>query len=142
MTEAKCNEAIRLLVPPGKDPPPPLGGKKTYGEVLDKAARKSEQLLMSSVTTLMLCCCKMLTTSYPVQVYSLILMELLRKFSIDTCVSPFFGLLVALYTSYILFLVFNTFSLKKKKKIPSIEEQKFTQSTFEYINRYLSLNII
>ncbi|XP_059598540.1 uncharacterized protein LOC100256091 isoform X4 [Vitis vinifera] len=66
--EAKCNEAIRLLVPPGKDPPPPLGGKKTYGEVLDKAARKSEQLLMSSVTTLMLCCCKMLTTSYPVQV--------------------------------------------------------------------------
>nr|CAN73162.1 hypothetical protein VITISV_002553 [Vitis vinifera] len=68
VTEAKCNEAIRLLVPPGKDPPPPLGGKKTSGEVLDKAARKSEQLLMSSVTTLMLCCCKMLTTSYPVQV--------------------------------------------------------------------------
>ncbi|KAJ9684919.1 hypothetical protein PVL29_017083 [Vitis rotundifolia] len=68
LEEAKCNEAIRLLVSPGKDPPPPLGDQKMSGEVLDKAARKSEQLLMSSVTTLMLCCCKMLTTSYPVQI--------------------------------------------------------------------------
>lgn len=81
MTETKSNEAIRLLVPPGKDPPPPLGGQKMAGAVSDKPARKSEKLLISSVTSLMLCCCKMLTISYPVQVYDLSHMVLLSTFS-------------------------------------------------------------
>ncbi|KAK9282790.1 hypothetical protein L1049_011011 [Liquidambar formosana] len=66
--ETKCNEAIRLLVAPGKDPPPPLGGHIISGEALDNATRRSERLLMSRVSTLMLCCCTMLTSSYPVQV--------------------------------------------------------------------------
>ncbi|KAA8534550.1 hypothetical protein F0562_032067 [Nyssa sinensis] len=62
------NEAMRVLVPPGKDPPPPLGGQKTLGNASDQAAKRPERLLMSSVSTLMLCCCTMLTSSYPVQV--------------------------------------------------------------------------
>lgn len=67
-TETKSSEAIRLLLPPGKDPPPPLGGVVSSGEALHGVRRMPEYSLMSSVSTLMLCCCMMLTTSYPVQV--------------------------------------------------------------------------
>ncbi|KAL0008068.1 hypothetical protein SO802_009570 [Lithocarpus litseifolius] len=66
--EGKCKEAIRLLVPPGKDLPPPLGAQILSGEASDTSTRRSEQSLMSSVSMLMLCCCTMLTSSYPVQV--------------------------------------------------------------------------
>nr|XP_023881665.1 uncharacterized protein LOC111994038 [Quercus suber] len=66
--EGKCKEAVRLLVPPGKDLPPPLGAQILSGEASDNSTRKSEQSLMSSVSMLMLCCCTMLTSSYPVQV--------------------------------------------------------------------------
>ncbi|CAL5363343.1 unnamed protein product [Camellia sinensis] len=65
--ESKNNEAMRLLIPPGKDPPPPLGSH-TIGEALDQRTKRPERLQMSSVTTLMRCCCTMLTSSYPVQV--------------------------------------------------------------------------
>ncbi|KAI8031839.1 Proline-, glutamic acid- and leucine-rich protein 1 [Camellia lanceoleosa] len=65
--ESKNNEAMRLLIPPGKDPPPPLGGH-TIGEALDQRTKRPERLQMSSVSTLMRCCCTMLTSSYPVQV--------------------------------------------------------------------------
>lgn len=63
----KSNEAIRLLVPPGKDRPP-LGGLALLDEESYKERRRSAHLLISSVSTLMLCCCKLLTSSYPVQV--------------------------------------------------------------------------
>ncbi|CAL5322172.1 unnamed protein product [Camellia sinensis] len=65
--ESKNNEAMRLLIPPGKDPPPPLGSH-TIGEALDQRTKRPERLQMSSVSTLMRCCCTMLTSSYPVQV--------------------------------------------------------------------------
>ncbi|XP_015876389.2 uncharacterized protein LOC107413049 isoform X1 [Ziziphus jujuba] len=65
--EMKSNEAIRLLVPPGKDRPP-LGGLALLDEESYKERRRSAHLLISSVSTLMLCCCKLLTSSYPVQV--------------------------------------------------------------------------
>lgn len=65
--ETKSNEAMRVLVPPGKDPPPPLGGS-TMLETSDQTTKIPERLLMSSVSTLMLCCCTMLEGSYPVQI--------------------------------------------------------------------------
>ncbi|KAL6957139.1 hypothetical protein U1Q18_043770 [Sarracenia purpurea var. burkii] len=65
--DSKSNEAMRVLVPPGKDPPPPLGGY-TIGETSDQRTKRHERLQMSSVSTLMRCCCTMLTSSYPVQV--------------------------------------------------------------------------
>lgn len=68
LAEGKCKEAVRSLVPPGKDLPPPLGAQILSGEASDNSTRKSEQSLMSSVSMLMLCCCTMLTSSYPVQV--------------------------------------------------------------------------
>ncbi|KAM3732952.1 hypothetical protein ACB098_11G097400 [Castanea mollissima] len=68
LEEGKCTEAVRLLVPPGKDLPPPLGAQILSGEASDNSTRGSEQSLMSSVSMLMLCCCTMLTSSYPVQV--------------------------------------------------------------------------
>lgn len=73
----KSNEAIRLLVPQGKDPPPPLGGLALLGEASYKARRRSDHLLMSSVSVMMLCCCKLLTSSYPVQV---VLFTIMRSF--------------------------------------------------------------
>ncbi|KAJ7970575.1 Proline-, glutamic acid-and leucine-rich protein 1 [Quillaja saponaria] len=59
--EAKRNEAVKLLVLPGKDP-------KVSGEATYKATKNSEQSLMSTVSTLMLCCATMLTSSYPFKV--------------------------------------------------------------------------
>ena len=76
--EIKSNEAIRLLVPPGKDPPPPLGGLTLLGEASYKARRRSDYLLMSGVSALMLSCCKMLTSSYPVQVVHFV--DIMRSF--------------------------------------------------------------
>ncbi|CAK9149218.1 unnamed protein product [Ilex paraguariensis] len=66
--ESKGNEAMRVLLPPGKDPPPPLGGQTIFGEASNQATKRPERLLMSRVSTLMLCCCTMLTSSYTVQV--------------------------------------------------------------------------
>ncbi|GFZ11211.1 hypothetical protein Acr_22g0006090 [Actinidia rufa] len=65
--ESKSIEAMRGLVPPGKDPPPPLGGHCT-GEASDQRIKRPERLQMLSVSTLMRCCCTMLTSPYPVQV--------------------------------------------------------------------------
>ena len=61
------DEAIRLLLPPGKDPPPPFG-LTVSGEQSHSMRKKSEHLLTSSVSALMICCSKMLTSSYSVQV--------------------------------------------------------------------------
>ncbi|KAJ4972716.1 hypothetical protein NE237_005890 [Protea cynaroides] len=66
--ETKCHEAMKCLVPPGKEPPPPLGGQTMSGEALDQAIKKSEKLLIPRVSMLVLCCCTMLTNPYPVQV--------------------------------------------------------------------------
>ncbi|KAJ0101543.1 hypothetical protein Patl1_05894 [Pistacia atlantica] len=63
--ETKGSEAVRALVPPGKDPPPPLGGHTLLGEALDKATK---QLPISTISLLILSCCMMLTSPYPVQV--------------------------------------------------------------------------
>ncbi|KAK3001207.1 hypothetical protein RJ639_022001 [Escallonia herrerae] len=62
--ESQCSEAMRVLVPPGKEPPPPLGGQTSS----DLATKRPDQYLVSSVSTLMLCCSTMLTSSYPVQI--------------------------------------------------------------------------
>ncbi|KAK3028729.1 hypothetical protein RJ639_037752, partial [Escallonia herrerae] len=62
--ESQCNEAMRVLVPPGKEPPPPLGGQTNS----DLATKRPDQYLVSNVSTLMLCCSTMLTSSYPVQI--------------------------------------------------------------------------
>ncbi|XP_052186561.1 uncharacterized protein LOC127797577 [Diospyros lotus] len=64
--ESKSNEAMRLLVPPGKDPPPPLG--HLAGEVSEHGTKRPEPLQISTISILMHCCCTMLTCSYPVQV--------------------------------------------------------------------------
>ncbi|XP_043704243.1 proline-, glutamic acid- and leucine-rich protein 1 [Telopea speciosissima] len=66
--ETKGNEAMKWLVPPGKEPPPPLGGQTMSGEASDQAIKKSEKLIIPSVSMLVLCCCTMLTNPYPVQV--------------------------------------------------------------------------
>ncbi|KAH0713509.1 hypothetical protein KY289_009468 [Solanum tuberosum] len=60
-------EAIRLLLPPGKDPPPPLGGRSLSRGTVDNTMRP-EHLQISRISTLILCCCELLTSSYPFQV--------------------------------------------------------------------------
>ncbi|KAF3653720.1 putative cytochrome c oxidase assembly protein COX15-like [Capsicum annuum] len=60
-------EAMRLLLPPGKDPPPPLGGQSLSRETADNKMRP-EHLQISRISTLIFCCCKLLTSSYPFQV--------------------------------------------------------------------------
>nr|XP_016498511.1 PREDICTED: proline-, glutamic acid- and leucine-rich protein 1-like isoform X1 [Nicotiana tabacum] len=65
--ETRSTEAMRLLLPPGKDPPPPLGGQSLYSQTSDKMMRP-EHLQISRISTLIFCCCKLLTTSYPFQV--------------------------------------------------------------------------
>ncbi|CAA3005199.1 proline-, glutamic acid- and leucine-rich 1 [Olea europaea subsp. europaea] len=66
--EARSNETMRILLPPGKEAPQPLGGQERSQETSDFAMRRAEQLLVSRISTLMYCCCTMLTDSYPVQV--------------------------------------------------------------------------
>ncbi|TXG49331.1 hypothetical protein EZV62_025206 [Acer yangbiense] len=66
--ETKGSEAVRELVPPGKETPPPLGGHTLSEEARDNATRRSDLLQMSSISMLLLCCCKMLTSLYPVKV--------------------------------------------------------------------------
>ncbi|KAH9657416.1 RIX1 domain-containing protein [Citrus sinensis] len=66
--ENKVTEAVRALVPPGKDPPPPLGDHMLLGEAVDDAAKRSERLTTSSISMLIFCCSTMLTSSYPVRV--------------------------------------------------------------------------
>ncbi|XP_009795025.1 uncharacterized protein [Nicotiana sylvestris] len=65
--ETRSTEAMRLLLPPGKDPPPPLGGQSLSSQTSDKTMRP-EHLIISRISTLIFCCCKLLTTSYPFQV--------------------------------------------------------------------------
>ncbi|XP_049380001.1 uncharacterized protein LOC125844716 [Solanum stenotomum] len=60
-------EAMRLLLPPGKDPPPPLGGQSLSRGTVDNTMRP-EHLQISRISTLILCCCELLTSSYPFQV--------------------------------------------------------------------------
>lgn len=78
LAEAKSAKVRRLLVPPGKDPPPPLGGHTSLIGAIEKTIKRSDQLLTSSVSTLMICCCKLLTSSYPVQVFVLEFLALQR----------------------------------------------------------------
>lgn len=68
LVENKGTEAVRALVPPGKDPPPPLGDHMLLGEAVDDAAKRSERLTTSSISMLIFCCSTMLTSSYPVRV--------------------------------------------------------------------------
>ncbi|XP_004249969.1 uncharacterized protein [Solanum lycopersicum] len=60
-------EAMRLLLPPGKDPPPPLGGQSLSRGTVDNTMRP-EHLQISRISTLIFCCCELLTSSYPFQV--------------------------------------------------------------------------
>ncbi|PON70689.1 Coatomer beta subunit [Trema orientale] len=62
------DEAIRLLLPPGKDLPPPFGGLAVSGVRSQSMRKRSEHLLTSSVSALFLCCSTMITSSYPIQV--------------------------------------------------------------------------
>ncbi|KAF6140431.1 hypothetical protein GIB67_030512 [Kingdonia uniflora] len=85
--EGKDREALKLLVPPGKDAPSPLGGE----DASHKAENRSEQVIMSKASVLMSCCCKMLTSPYPVQVTVPIqpLLELVsRVLLVDGSLSP------------------------------------------------------
>lgn len=66
--EARSNETMRILLPPGKEAPQPLGGQALSEETSDFAMRRPEQLLVSRISTLMYCCCTMLSDSYQVQV--------------------------------------------------------------------------
>lgn len=73
-TEARHNEAMRLLLPPGKDAPPPLGGQDTSRKILTGTMNRPEHQLMSRISILMLCCSTMLTSTYPIQVsYNLVI---------------------------------------------------------------------
>ncbi|XP_059307740.1 uncharacterized protein LOC132059206 [Lycium ferocissimum] len=65
--ESIRTEAMRLLLPPGKDPPPPLGGQSLSRGTADNTMRP-EHLQISRISTLISCCCKLLTSSYPFQV--------------------------------------------------------------------------
>ncbi|KAM6600587.1 hypothetical protein CsatA_020196 [Cannabis sativa] len=62
------SEAMRLLLPPGKDVPPPFGGLTVLGEQQHNMQKRSEHVLTSSVSALMIFCSTMLTSSYPAQV--------------------------------------------------------------------------
>ncbi|CAI9773967.1 unnamed protein product [Fraxinus pennsylvanica] len=66
--EARSNETVRILLPPGKEAPQPLGGQALSQETSDFSMRRPEQLLVSRISTLMYCCCTMLSDSYQVQV--------------------------------------------------------------------------
>lgn len=66
-TETRHNEAMRLLLPPGKDAPL-LGGQDTSRKILAETMNRPEHQLMSRISILMLCCSTMLTSTYPVQV--------------------------------------------------------------------------
>ncbi|XP_019181831.1 PREDICTED: proline-, glutamic acid- and leucine-rich protein 1 [Ipomoea nil] len=66
--ETRHNEAMRLLLSPGKDAPPPLGGQDTSRKILAETTNRLEHQLMSRISILMLCCSTMLTSTYPVQV--------------------------------------------------------------------------
>ncbi|KAJ4720599.1 Proline-, glutamic acid-and leucine-rich protein 1 [Melia azedarach] len=66
--ENKGAEAIRELVPPGKDHPPALGGYTLLGDAVDNATKGPERLTVSSISMLILCCCTMLTSSSPARV--------------------------------------------------------------------------
>ncbi|XP_038688480.1 proline-, glutamic acid- and leucine-rich protein 1 isoform X1 [Tripterygium wilfordii] len=66
--ETRRNEAVKLLVPPGKDPPPPLGGPMLSEEGSLNATKRSDELVISCISALMHSCCEMLTSPYPAQV--------------------------------------------------------------------------
>ncbi|KAK1260845.1 hypothetical protein QJS04_geneDACA013378 [Acorus gramineus] len=66
--ETRHTEAMRFLVPSGKDPPPPLGGQSLSDETSDEGIKRFRQLLVPRISVLMQCCCAMLANSYPVQV--------------------------------------------------------------------------
>ncbi|CAN4126423.1 unnamed protein product [Withania somnifera] len=66
-TETIRDEAMRLLLPPGKDAPPPLGSQFLSKGTADNTMRP-EHLRISRISTLIFCCCIMLTSSYPFQV--------------------------------------------------------------------------
>ncbi|CAH9111484.1 unnamed protein product [Cuscuta europaea] len=66
--ETRHNQAMRLLLPPGKDAPPPLGGQGMTRKSSSESMNRSEHLLMTRISILMRCCSMMLTSSYSVQV--------------------------------------------------------------------------
>ncbi|CAH9108599.1 unnamed protein product [Cuscuta epithymum] len=66
--ETRHNQAMRLLLPPGKDAPPPLGGQGMTRKSSSESMNRSEHLLMTRISILMRCCSTMLTSSYSVQV--------------------------------------------------------------------------
>ncbi|RAL45561.1 hypothetical protein DM860_009425 [Cuscuta australis] len=66
--ETRHNEAMRLLLPPGKDTPPPLGGQDTPRKISSENMNRSEHMLISRISILMLCCSTMLSSPYTVQV--------------------------------------------------------------------------
>lgn len=65
---------MRLLLTPGKDPPPPLGGQSLSRVTVDNTMRP-EHLQISRISTLMFCCCELLTSSYPFQVRSVVILK-------------------------------------------------------------------
>ncbi|KAF6144771.1 hypothetical protein GIB67_016845 [Kingdonia uniflora] len=67
--EGKDREALKFLVPPGKDAPSLLGGE----DGSHKAENRYEQVIMFKASVLMSYCRKMLTSPYPVQVESILL---------------------------------------------------------------------
>ncbi|KAJ4831740.1 hypothetical protein Tsubulata_031012 [Turnera subulata] len=63
--DAKWDEAVRLLVPPGEVPPLTLWDQQLLEQGSDKEKKRSK---LSSISVLMFSCCLMLNNPYPVQV--------------------------------------------------------------------------
>lgn len=66
--ESKRDEAVRLLVSPGKDPPLTLGGQVVGKDGSSMVVNTSRKSLVPSISLLMHCCSTMLSNPYPVQV--------------------------------------------------------------------------
>ncbi|KAF6160004.1 hypothetical protein GIB67_033088 [Kingdonia uniflora] len=107
--EGKDREALKLLVPPGKDASSPLGGE----DASHKAENRSEQVIMSKASVLMSCCCKMLTSPYPVQVESILHYSL---GNISNCFSSYYWFLHIF--KYLILLVSPFFYIKRYYLMP------------------------
>ncbi|KAL9265924.1 Proline-, glutamic acid- and leucine-rich protein 1-like protein [Drosera capensis] len=66
--ESKRDEAVRLLIPPGKDPPLSLGGQVVGKDGSSMVVNTSRKSLVPCISSLMHCCSTMLRNPYPVQV--------------------------------------------------------------------------